>query len=280
MSRAAEKKAFIDELFVAYPEYAEALALFRELYSSLEGKEGETGISVALSEVPRATRMLKGIPLIPPAGITVDRDKAVAFIGVVIDVMQRVGDDENGGLERLRQGLADGSLDVLGLLRAVLEEDRKVILETALTVRINPPLLEFALQTPLRTALELESEKVDPAETAGWQERFCPVCGSPAGMAELVGEQEERHLSCSICFHQWPFNSHACTFCGNKDSEKLTHFFADDGPHRVDVCLVCGRYMKTRISPEGRSGVSPELDDLSTVLLDLLATQEGYRSCK
>lgn len=280
MSRAAEKKAFIDELFVAHPEYAEALALFRELYSSLEGKEGETGISVALSDVPRATRLLKGIPLIPPAGITVDRDKAVAFIGEVIDVMQRVGNDENGGLDRLRQGLADGSLDILGLLRAALEDDRKVILETALAVRVNPPLLEFALQTPLRTALEQVSADVDPAEAEGWREHFCPVCGSPAGMAELVGEQEERHLSCSTCFYQWSFNRPDCTFCGNKDSEKLTHFFADDGPHRVDVCLVCGRYMKTRISPDGRSGVSPEMDDLSTVLLDLLATQEGYRSCK
>ncbi len=277
MPRAAEKKAFVDTLCRENPEYTEVLALFSELYAAIEGKEGETGLTVTLTESKGAERLRDGVPFISFDAISVDREKALAFIGTVIDVMQRVGNDGGESLERLRGALAEGKADSPALLRGCLARERRVILETALAVRIDPGLLEFALHTPLRTALEQVAEGVDPARFAGWNRHFCPVCGSSAAMAELVGEEGERHLSCSTCFSRWTFNQSACPFCGNDDPEKLTYFTTGDGPHRVDLCLACTQYIKTRLSPSGSAGVPPELDDLATVLLDLLAAQEGYR---
>jgi len=277
MPRAAEKKAFVDALCRENPEYTEVLAIFSELYSAIEGKEGETGLTVTLPDGGTDGRRREGEPLLSFDDVSVDREKTLAFIGRVIDVMQRMGNDGGESLERLRQTLAEGGADVLALLRGVFTHERRAILETALAVRIDPGLLEFAVHTPLRVALEQAVEGVDPAWFAGWNRHCCPVCGSPPAMAELVGEGGERRLSCSTCFTRWDFNQPDCPFCGNDDPEKLTYFSTGEGPHRVDLCLACSQYIKTRLSPGGSVGVPPELDDLATVLLDLLAAQEGYR---
>ena len=277
MPRAAEKKAFVDTLCRENPEYTEVLAIFSELYAAIEGKEGETGLTVTLPDSQATDPLRDEAPLLSFDAISVDRDKALSFIGTVIDVMQRMGNDGGESLERLRQVLVEGKVDVSALLRGCLAHERRVILETALVVRIDPGLVEFALHTPLRTALEQVAEGFDPARFAGWNRHSCPVCGSPAAMAEMVGEEGERHLSCSTCFSRWTYNQPACPFCGNDDPEKLTWFTTGEGPHRVDICLACSQYIKTRLSPSGSAGVPPELDDLATVLLDLLAAQEGYR---
>uniref|UniRef100_A0A831UH85 Formate dehydrogenase accessory protein FdhE n=1 Tax=Geobacter metallireducens TaxID=28232 RepID=A0A831UH85_GEOME len=277
MPRAAEKKAFVDNICRENPEYAEVLAIFSELYSAIDGKEEETGLTVALPDGGGDGRLRQGLPLLSCDDIAVDRDRTLAFIGTVIDVMQRVGNDGGESLERLRSALAEETADLRALLRGVMARERRAILETALAVRIDPGLLEFAVHTPLRVALERAAEGVDPARFAGWNRHCCPVCGSPAAMAELVGEERERRLSCSTCFTRWSFSLPDCPFCGNDDPEKLTWFTTGDGPHRVDLCLACSQYLKTRLSPAGSAGVPPELDDLATVLLDLLAAQEGYR---
>lgn len=277
MPRAAEKKAFVDALCRENPEYAEVLSIFSELYAAIEGKEGETGLTAVVPDSGANERLREGLPLLSFDAVSVDREKALAFIGTVIDVMQRMGNDGGESLERLREALAGGTADLRALLRGVMARERRAILETALAVRIDPGLLEFAFHTPLRVALEQAAEGVDPARLTGWDRHFCPICGSSAAMAELVGEEGERHLSCSTCFTRWTFSPSACPFCGNDEPEKLTWFTTGEGPHRVDVCLACSQYIKTRLSPSGSADVPPELDDLATVLLDLLAAQEGYR---
>lgn len=276
MAKTAEKKAYLDKVSREVPEYAEVLALFRELYAAIDGREGETGISFALPDNLSVERVRQGIPLLSVESLSVDREKAAAFIGIVIDVMLRVGNDADESLERLRAALANGTVDLTALLRACLARERKAVMEAAVAVQIQPPLLEFALETPLRTALQQAAEALDPALTEGWEERFCPVCGSRPGMGELTGEEGRHYLSCSACSHRWPSARHACPFCGNEEPDKLTYFTADDGPDRVDVCLACTRYIKTRDSRKGNAGVPLEAENLATIHLDLAAAREGY----
>lgn len=275
MAKTADKKAFLDKVSREVPEYAEVLALFRELYAVIDGREGETGIAFALSGRSAAERVRLGLPLLSAESLSVDREKALGFIGRVIDVMVRVGKDADEGLERLRAALGDGTLDLLLLLRACMDRDRKTVMAAATAVRIEPALLAFALETPLRTALEQEAQGLAPALVEGWQGDSCPVCGSPPAMAELVGE-EGRFLSCSACFHRWPYKLLGCPACGNEEPDQLTYFTADDGPVRVDLCLACARYMKTRDSRKGNADVPLEAEHLATVHLDLAAAREGY----
>jgi FdhE protein len=140
--------------------------------------------------------------------------------------------------------------------------------------------LEYVVEIALKGAVERVAEGYAPGTLAGSEEGFCPVCGSRAGMAELVGEEGRRLLSCSACTHRWPFKRLKCPCCGNEETEKLSYFSADDGPTRVDTCTACSRYIKTRDSRKGNAEVPLEVEDLLTIHLDMLSAREGFERGK
>jgi len=281
MTRTAAKKAFLDDVCRETPEYADLLILFRELYVTVAGREGETGISFSrTSHLTAEERMRFGFPFLAPEAMTVDPARATRFLDSVIEVMTTVGRDGKGELSLLRQALYGGGLDLPRLFRGCLAREREAILEASAVCRVSPPLLEFVLETALRTALEEFAESVEPALVEGWKEGFCPVCGSRPGMAELAGEDGRRFLSCSACSFTWPFTRIKCPYCGSEEAEKLSYFEAGDGPVRVDVCRSCSRYIKTRDSRKGHAGVPLDAEDLATMHLDLLATREGFERGK
>jgi FdhE protein len=145
---------------------------------------------------------------------------------------------------------------------------------------VPAPLVEYVFEIPLKTALELFSAEIAPGDCAGWQEGYCPVCGSRAGMAELAGEEGRRSLSCSACTFRWQFKRLQCPFCGNEEMDKLGYFVAGEGPTRVDSCKACSRYIKTRDSRQGNADVPLDVEDLLTMHLDLLAAREGLERGK
>jgi FdhE protein len=145
---------------------------------------------------------------------------------------------------------------------------------------VPSPLLEYVCEIALKTALEHFSEGVAPDVSDGWQEGYCPVCGSRAGMAELSGEEGKRSLFCSACTFRWAFKRLQCPFCGNDEVETLSYFVAGEGATRVDTCTVCSRYIKTRDSRKGNADVPLDVEDLLTIHLDLLAAREGFERGK
>lgn len=280
MPKTIEKKAFLDRVSRDVPEYAEILSLFRELYIFIDGREGETGITLEPPLDHNAERVSGGFPLLTRECMRIDDEKGHRFLAGVIDVMRRFAREGVEGLDLLRQAVAGGRLDLRTLFGACLHRERKELHEAAAHVGVPSPLLEFVLETVLRTALERFAATLDPASFEGWREGYCPACGSRAGMGELTGEEGKRLLSCSTCSFTWPFPRITCPYCGNKEPDSLSYFEAGEGPTRVDVCRKCSRYLKTRDSRKGHGDVPLEAEDLATIHLDLLAAREGFERGK
>ncbi len=275
-ARTAAKLAGLERLSGERPEYRGILAVFRELYGFVAGKEGDTGITFAVPAAFRAERAAAGRPLIDAGAVRVDGEKASAFLAGVVGVMARVGTEGRDALDALGRALARGALDLPALFAACLSRDRGVIATAAAAVPVPPALLEFVLEVPLKTALEGIAASVDPTAFEGWSEGYCPVCGGRAGMDELAGEEGRRSLSCSGCFFKWPYKRIKCAYCGSEDPADLSYFTAGKGATRVGVCRACGRYIKTRDSRSGHADVPLEVEDLATLHLDLMASKEGY----
>jgi len=282
MPQTGAKREHLEETSRAHPEYREVLSLFRDLFAFVEGKEDTTGITFSLPARHSAERVTGGLPLVSPESLTVDRDKATVFLAGILGVLRKAGKDSAGltELERIRLALEESALDLRSLFAACLGRERKPIEDSANAISVTAALLEFVLEVPLRTSLEALAETVDPGTLEGWKEGYCPVCGSRAGMDELVGEEGKRYLSCSTCFFRWPFRRLGCPYCGNQDPESLSYFLAGDGPTRVGVCRKCSRYIKTRDSRKGNADVPLEAEDLATIHLDLLAGKEGFERGK
>ena len=282
MPQTGRKREHLERTVRERPEYREILSLFQDIFASIEGREGDTGIFFSLPVLHGAERVSGGLPLIAPEGLSVDRERLNGFMAGILDVMRKASRDPTGReeLDRIGRALRENSLDMAGLFAACLRRERKPVEEAAAAVSVRPPLLTFVLEIPLKTALEQTAEAADPGMFEGWKEGYCPVCGSRAGMDELVGEEGKRFLSCSACSFRWPFPRLRCPYCGNQDPETLSYFIAGDDPVRVGVCRKCSRYIKTRDSRKGNADVPMEAEDLATIHLDLLAGKEGFERGK
>ena len=276
MPQTAEKLLFLRATVNENPEYAEILPLFQELYATIEGREGETGISFATSEKYAAQRVTDGFPLLQPDSMQVDPIKTGHFLTTIIDALLPMVKDGADELCLLREAIGSDKLDLRTVLAACLARDRRTLEEAAAAIGMSSPLLEFALEPVLKTALETFSETMPASCAEGWQEGYCPICGSRAGMGELTGEEGKRQLSCSTCFYKWPYKRMKCPYCSNEDHEALSYFSVGEGPTRVDVCRKCSRYLKTRDSRLGHAGVPLDAEDLATIHLDLVASKEGF----
>lgn len=280
MPSTEQKITALQQAAAASPEYADIVPLFIGIYDYMRGREKKTGISIALSNSDPTERVEKSIPLLNSSGLRVDQEQTIAFLLGIIDVLRRKGQGNIEFLQQIATALQSGTIDPATIFGAILERSRAPIHDISEALAVPAPLVEFIFEIPFKTALESISAGYGAENFAGWQESFCPLCGSRAGMAELVGEEGRRMLSCSACSLSWPFKRLTCAYCGCDDPEKLSYFTAGDGATRVDTCKACSRYIKTRDSRKGDSDVPLEVEDLLTIHLDLLATREGFERGK
>ena len=274
------KAAFLDDISTRAPEYGEVFALFRGIFSYADTRQGETGISFTPDMTHRAERIKGGFPLLNAEAMTVDIPRCTAFLSGLLAEVEEQSQDGRIELKRVAEALAKGELDLPSLFAACLQRDRSRIDAASEACGIPASLLEFVLETVLKTALEPFAAQLTEMDFEGWQEGYCPVCGSRAGMGELTGDEGRRHLSCCTCFFKWPYKRLQCPYCGNEDTETLSYFTVDEGPTRVDVCRKCSRYLKTRDSRKGHADVPLEVEDLATIHLDLVAGREGFERGK
>ena len=117
-----------------------------------------------------------------------------------------------------------------------------------------------------------------PVATAldGWNQGYCPACGSWPAMAEVV--EGHRVLRCSFCAAAWELTTYACVYCG-EDGEPFVTAAPDEErkDRRVEVCGSCRGYLKT----VDTLALSPfpllSIGDLETMDLDMAAMEHGYQ---
>lgn len=280
MASFSEKIASLQESAANSPEYAEILPFFIELFRYLDKEGARTGISFNIPENHVAARTANGFPLLAPDSVQVDMQICMAFMGGIIELLRRIGRDGEAELGKIDSALHDKRVDPALIFQGILERKRAIIDEASDTISVPAPLIEYVFEIPLKAALELFVTTVEPDAFQEWQESFCPVCGSRAGMAELSGEEGKRYLSCSACTFRWPFKRLKCPYCGNEETENLSYFTAGDGITRVDTCKACSRYIKTRDARKDDADRPLELEDLLTIHLDLVAAREGFERGK
>ncbi len=199
-------------------------------------------------------------------------------------------------LDRLTPRLAGAPLEIATLLRSTSTEDIEWLadrllngLDVADAIAVTP-FVAAALQVHW-THLLLTAE----AEIPGFRSALlratteptrCPACGSrPVASVARVdpGAGGLRYLCCSLCSLQWHMVRIKCGRCeSTKGIQYRTLAPADDTDHDgsppvdAETCDECGAYLKI-VRMDRDPHVEPLVDDLATVALDLLVSQEGYR---
>jgi FdhE protein len=197
---------------------------------------------------------------------------------------------------RLARALEEAGLVAMSPIRSALEGDRLIpeellghasegdypfLAARAEEQALDPPLLWTLAQSALKPTLRAWCGELAPlVKTAGaWERACCFICGAPASLGELQGNEQARHLRCGQCGADWPIRRLQCIYCGNEDTSLLGVLFPEGRREnvRVDVCDKCHGYLKVvaRFAPSSPEDLAVE--DLSTLFLDCLAQERGYR---
>ena len=109
-----------------------------------------------------------------------------------------------------------------------------------------------------------------------WLRSYCPTCGSPPAMAQLVGKDpgRQRFLVCGCCRTRWRYRRTECPFCEHDDPQHSTMAIEGEGSLRIDCCEACGGYLKT-YNGEGSEAVF--LADWTSIHLDVIARDRGLK---
>jgi FdhE protein len=107
----------------------------------------------------------------------------------------------------------------------------------------------------------------------------CPVCGC-LPVASIVrfdkrGPQGYRYLHCGLCETEWHMVRITCSHC--LTTEGITYNAIAGGAEaiRAETCGKCHTYRKI-LYQEKDTGVEPVADDLASLALDLLMTEDGF----
>ena len=118
---------------------------------------------------------------------------------------------------------------------------------------------------------------------------LCPCCGSrPVSSMNTLGTDvgTSRYLHCSLCQTQWYMTRIKCTHC--ESTKGIAYHSLESSPGEaestagyegsgvsVETCDECMHYLKI-LNMAKNPLVEPVADDLATLALDILISEEGY----
>ncbi|MCO8250028.1 formate dehydrogenase accessory protein FdhE [Comamonas thiooxydans] len=180
------------------------------------------------------------------------------------------------------EGLPAPLQPLLKELRALTPETRADIAKKLLQKEVAArhvgmaPFIMAALQvTFAKRSASLSARDVPYTDPAS----ICPICASePVASVIRIGGKVagHRYAHCGTCACEWHMVRVKCTHC---ESTKGIHYQGIDGSGEevlAETCDECGSYRKI-VNQEKNPMVEPLVDDLASLMLDLLMSETQFQ---
>jgi FdhE protein len=262
----------------ANPELEKLIDLYEEIFKIQESSRLKAGSAPVISPGEALAKLLNGQYVIEKKALQIDpklyRETALALGEVFNRVSGRPFPvEELLSLPRLKPEAASK------FAADILANKVDYVKEFAKNGSFNEETIFFFLLSLIVPFFQAQADNyAEVNKEASWTKCSCPFCGSPPRHARLEGKDSQRYLYCPLCRSQWRFPRMKCPFCNNAQHDKLRYFFAgEDKSHRVDVCDVCKRYIKTTIEKAAGRETLPQVEEAVCLHLDFMAAKEGYQ---
>jgi FdhE protein len=260
----------IREAWLASHPYLKAVA---DLHARIEGAVAE--IDLPTVSIPKWDDYLgdfrAGVPLLESASVAIDLDPAAGPVSSLV---------EKTALLPLPDQLATESRALVSELRGDPDTPHRWVtwlLDRDSPAPARPGLLLYLGWTVLARCLRtIVGEFSRWRDEERWLRNYCPACGAPPAMAQLVGKDpgRMRFLSCGCCLTRWRYRRTNCPFCETEDHRLLTLAIEGESRLRIDYCEACSGYLKT-YTGEGSEAVF--LADWTSIHLDVIARDRGLK---
>jgi FdhE protein len=268
----------IDRIVKKRPLYKEALSLYKDLMTLLDGTEPE----ITYAETSKTLREVKekeGFPLFSTESLPLDLKAASSLFQRLLEHLSLKKRKDKQALEKALSKVRADSQWVRGIINAFLAGNEETLFKMAKEVGMEPAVLKFLIYMALKPSLNaLKESAKEKIEKDSWQYGYCPLCGSYPDMAYL-DEQGTKFLHCQLCGYEWRYPRLKCPFCKNEKTKELGYFESDqEEGFRVDFCKKCNHYVKTLDMRVAGQPAPMELESLTTLHLDMLAQEQGFKA--
>ena len=181
--------------------------------------------------------------------------------------------------ERWVRRIAGREVDALALLEAAVCQDDARLETLAAAAGADPQALRVTAQMTAVPLLQACGRAFAAQLAPTWWEGYCPVCGAWPTLSESVGLERKHQLRCGRCGTGWALPPLRCVFCGEAGHDQLGYLAPDEAEpvRRVEFCRTCNGYLKALTTMRSLAPWAVLLDDLTTVHLDVVALERGYR---
>ncbi len=244
-----------------------------------------------LPALPRerlAARLAAGIPVLHDQPLGLDLAFAMDLLRRLVRTLVDAGEDPGGAEAAVAlAAVIDGRLDAQQVVAEAFVQHPEHLAQLALGSGVEPATLRHLAElavAPLRRryASALADVLTQPGLTAleGWREGYCLVCGSwPLAGAADPGAPG-RAFRCGACGISWRLPDRRCPFCGTNDPRRIAMLGSarTTGPLvGVQLCQVCGRYLKLADVLDAMPTEFLAFEDLGSRALDDAASDRGFR---
>ena len=266
----------VDSAANDYPEYLDILNLHKALLEILMpiAEPPTKGVREALSDEAIKNLQEKAVASKKPISSFLDASlfDEDTFLGITRDIVECLMHRRPGGeaLEGLLRALEQGEVDARDAIEAILKEDASWFQHLSDKLGVEPSLLLFIFETPIRPFFEDVARKVEGELIETWWEPFCPVCGRTSIVARI--RLRKRYMTCTYCGAEYLVDLFLCVNCGNKDPYSLGFITFEEHPeYELNYCEKCNHYVKAMYEDRLRRKIPKGLEDLLTQDLDILA---------
>ena len=260
-----------------WPDLAGAAEIYRVTLPLLRNVR-PIAAQTPLTEDQARRKLAEGQYLLHGADLVFDRSGARELMLGLARNLEEVG---VAAMAPIRSALEGDRLDLEELLGHVSDGDYPSLAARAEAQALDPPLLWTLAQSALKPTFRAWCVEMAPlVHSAGeWEKACCFICGAPASLGELQGNEQAKHLRCGRCGADWLIRRLKCIYCGNEDPSLLGILYPEGRREnvRVEVCDKCDGYLKVVACFAPSSPEELAIEDLSTLYLDCLAQERGYR---
>lgn len=265
-----------------HPEYFDMLLFHKSILKILSttGTSQTNAMKEALSDESLDTLLQNVVsskkPMINFLDARIfDSDSVLSVAKKVIERLIQRGSGTNIELEGLVRALEQGDVDIQKVVDAILREDASLFLHLSKIYKIEPSLLLFIFDTPLRPFFEELARRVEKDIKETWWEPFCPVCGRRSTVARM--RQRKRYMVCTYCGVQYLVDLFLCVNCNNKEPTSMGFISFETHPeYELNYCEKCKHYIKVLYEDRLEEKIPQGIEDLLTRGLDIIAESPEF----
>jgi FdhE protein len=259
------------------PTYTQLVEFYEKIYAEQERAKKLLDTASFQFKNPVSEKAFReGFSLFIKPEINIDVSSSVSLFRTLCEISREVNEKLRQDVTGIEQAIEREEFDIGELIRR--NSDDEYIDAIAMNEGLDQVVLKFLIYMSILPSLSVLVEQIRASvDTKNWFRGYCPVCSSLPLLSTLRGDGQ-RFLLCSFCAFEWQSERLKCPFCENTDHQTLHYFYAEgDEAYRIDLCEKCRKYIKTVDIRRFDSEPDLNLEDITTIHLDILASEQGFQ---